>query len=105
MDILNIGLLRVMGWFGIDTPAGTDWEIGDDPVNYVQLVLEAVIALAGLFAAGMIVFGAYTLITSSGEPENVAKGQKMITNAIIGLIIAAVAFLIVNFVITDLPTP
>ena len=62
-----------------------------------------VIGLAGLVAAAIIVFGAYTLITSSGEPENIAKGQKMITAAIIGLIIAAIAFLIVNFVIDFVP--
>ncbi len=91
---------------GIELPEGVSSALNPgDEVNYIQLILEAVIGLAGLAAAGFIIFGAYTLITSSGEPENIAKGQKMITNAIIGLIIAAVAFLIVNFVIADTPMP
>jgi hypothetical protein len=92
-------------WFGINTAAGVAIGGGfeSDPVSYVQLVLESLIGLAGLVAAGFIVFGAYSLITSNGEPENIAKAQKMITNAIIGLVIAAIAFLIVNFVIVNLP--
>jgi hypothetical protein len=102
MEILKNLVLQ--NFAGIDNPDGVSWTIGDDPVSYVQTVLTAIIGLAGLVAAAFIVVGAYTLITSSGEPENIAKGQKMITNAIIGLVLAAIAFLIVNFVIDFTPS-
>jgi FtsH-binding integral membrane protein len=95
---------KVLLWQGIKTPM--EWILeGSDPGTYIQTVLEAIIGLAGIIAAALIVFGAYSLITSSGEPENIAKAQKMITNALIGLVIAAIAFLIVNFVIDFVPQP
>ncbi len=101
MKFLNNLVLQI--WEGINLgETGFRWALyGDDPVNYVELVIRAIIGLAGIVAAGFIVFGAYTLITSSGEPENIAKGQKMVTNAVIGLIVAAIAFLIVNFAIEE----
>ncbi len=93
----------LQAWRGIRSPM--EWALeGADPVDYLQDILLTVIGLAGLIAAAIIVFGAYSLITSSGEPENIAKAQKMITAAVIGLIIAAIAFLIVNFVIDFVPT-
>lgn len=100
MDIFKFLLLD--SWFEINTPM--NWTLsGTEPVSYVEAVLLVVIQLSGLIAAAFIVFGAYTLITASGEPENIAKGQKMITNAVIGLILVAIAFLIVNFVIDFVP--
>ncbi len=98
MNFLKNLILQEFG--GIANPGGVRWALwGDDPVDYITLVLEVIIGLAGLAAVAFIVFGAYTLITAGGEPENVTKGQKMIQNAIIGLVIAALAFVIVNFVI------
>lgn len=95
---------KVLLWQGINTPM--KWILdGSDPGTYIQTVLEAIIGLAGIIAAALVVFGAYSLITSSGEPENIAKAQKMITNALIGLVVAAIAFLIVNFVIDFVPQP
>ena len=98
--------LILQSFAGIRIADGVQWALNPGgEVDYFIAVLQAIIALAGIIAAGFIVFGAYTLITSSGEPENIAKGQKMVTNAIIGLIIAAIAFMIVNFVIVELPRP
>ena len=94
----------VLQWQGINTEGKWKLGSGGDIESYLQWILSAVIGLAGLIAAAFIVFGAYTLITSSGEPENIAKGQKMVTNAVIGLVLAALAYLIVNFVIKFTPT-
>jgi hypothetical protein len=94
--------LLLSAWRSITSPMTWGLE-GSDPVSYVEEILLVIIGLAGLVAAALIVFASYTLITSSGEPENIAKGQKMLTAAIIGLIIAAIAFLIVNFVIDFVP--
>jgi hypothetical protein len=98
--------LILQSFGGIRSPEGVSWALSSGgEMSYFILILETIIGLAGLVAAGFIVFGAYSLITSNGEPENIAKAQKMITNAIIGLVIAAIAFLVVNFVVVELPTP
>ena len=96
--------LVLQSFAGIRLADGVEWALRpDDEIGYLGAVLGVIISLAGLVSAGFIIFGAYTLITAGGEPETIAKAQKMITNAVIGLVIAAIAFLIVNFVIADLP--
>lgn len=62
-------------------------------------VLTLVIGLAGIVAVAVLVFNAFLLITSSGDEGKVQKATKGITYAIVGLVLAAIAFLIVNYVI------
>jgi hypothetical protein len=65
-------------------------------------VLTLIIGLAGLVAAAVLVFNAFLYITASGDEGKVQKATKGITYAIVGLIIAAIAFLIVNYVIDNI---
>ena len=81
-----------------------DWGLlhgnGETAVEeYILGVLQVIIGLGGIFAACMIVYGAYVFILSGGDFENAAKGQKVITNAVIGLILAAITFMVINFVV------
>ncbi len=62
-------------------------------------VLTWIIGLAGLVAAAVLILNAFMFITASGDEAKVKKATSGITYAIIGLVIAAIAFLIVNYVI------
>jgi hypothetical protein len=72
-----------------------------DPKD-VSLVLLAVIddllRLAGLLAVGYVIYGAIRYILSQGSPEETAKAQSTIVNALIGLALAMLAVGIVSFV-------
>lgn len=57
-----------------------------DPTKFVGWLLKIAIGLGGGIAFLLIVFGAFQVITSSGNPESVKKGTEMITAAISGLI-------------------
>jgi hypothetical protein len=92
----DVGSAGGDSWFGISSPITIRGF--DNPETYIVNILQILIGLGALVAVGMIIFGAITLITASGDPDNIAKGQKTITNAIIGLIIASLAFVIINFV-------
>jgi len=81
------------------TPVGDE---GHQLVEWVTTMLQWLIALAGVVAAAVLIFNGYTYITASGDEQKIQKATKGITYAIVGLIIAAVAFLIVNFVINQL---
>ncbi len=76
--------------------------VGDDLVTWITDILELLIALAGIVAAAVLIFNGFMYITASGDEGKIQKATKGITYAIIGLIIAAIAFLIVNFVIDQL---
>jgi len=57
-------------------------------------LLVAIIPLIGLLSFIMIIVGGVTILTSSGNPEGVKKGQMTITFSVGGIILAILAWLI-----------
>ena len=66
--------------------------------NFAQNVIQVLVTLAGLLAAGFFVIGGIGYITSSGNPENLDKSKKTILYSSIGLAVAIAAFVISNIV-------
>lgn len=62
--------------------------IGDAIGNFLTIAL----AVAVLVVLVMLIIGAYEWITSGGDKEAVAKARNRIINALIGLVILAIAF-------------
>ncbi|KKR11262.1 MAG: hypothetical protein UT39_C0009G0022 [Candidatus Woesebacteria bacterium GW2011_GWA1_39_21] len=59
-----------------------------------QNVVASVLFLAGIILFIMLILGGFKYLTSAGNPENAAAAQKTITYAIIGIVIVALAYLI-----------
>ncbi len=75
----------------------------DQPVkdNFIQLITRFVNLMIGLVAGLAVIFiivGGFQLAFSRGSAEAVTTGKKTITWAIIGLVVALMAFAIVNIV-------
>lgn len=73
-------------------------------------ILSAIIIITGLVSATYIIIGGIQYISSSGDANKTEKAKKTVLYACIGLIICALAFVIVNFVISNIlgqsaPTP
>jgi glucose uptake protein GlcU len=72
------------------------------PDNFGKLVVNVtnvLLFIAGAVAVIFIIVGAIMYATSAGNEQNVAKAKSTITNAVVGLVIAILAFGIVNFVL------
>ena len=67
--------------------------------NTIQGIINGIIGAAGLVAVIFIVIGGINYMTSAGDSNKVEKGKKTILYATIGLIICALSFAIVNWVI------
>lgn len=69
---------------------GIDTAIGCLPTNVNDFVKDIIqkraIPLGAGFAFLLMLYGAFTLITSAGNPESTKKGQEIITSAIVGLL-------------------
>lgn len=72
---------------------------GGELVDWVEGILIWAIGIAGLVAAAVLIYNGFMYITAQGDEGKIQKATKGITYAIIGLIIAAIAFLIVNYII------
>lgn len=69
--------------------------------NVLVGILNGLVVVFGVIAAIFIVVGGVNYMTSAGDSGKVQKAKNTILYAVIGLVISALAFAIVNFVITN----
>ncbi len=74
-------------------------DVGVEDTGWFEEVFLWIIGLAGLVAVAVLVYSGFMYMTAQGDEGKVQKATKGITYAVVGLVIAAIAFLIVNFVI------
>lgn len=72
---------------------------GRDVNTIVRTIIQVVIYVVGLLAVVMIIIGGIMYSTSAGDPGKVKKAKDTIMYGIIGLVIAVLAFAIVNFIL------
>ncbi len=65
----------------------------------VHKILNLVVGVLGVVAVGVVILGGITLATSQGDVAKVTRGKNTIMYGVIGLIVALLAFAIVNFVL------
>jgi hypothetical protein len=61
-------------------------------------ILGGVLALVGLVFLGMMVYGGVSWMIARGNEQEVTKSKDIITSAIIGFIVAALGYVVTNFV-------
>ena len=71
--------------------------------NAVQTILNSIIFASGTIAVVFIVIGGINYITSNGDSGKIEKAKKTILYACIGLAVTALAFAIVNWVVSIIP--
>ena len=65
----------------------------------IGVVVKDLLFFAGLAAVVLIMYGGFQFVTSAGNPGAVEKAKKTITSALIGLVIAMLAYAIATFVV------
>jgi len=68
---------------------------------FAQYIFNRAIPLAGSIALLLLLFGAFTLITSAGNPEKIKLGQQIITSAITGLLFIILAVFLLKLISED----
>lgn len=73
------------------------------PVNQIERLIRNIVdilsTIVGIVAVIMIIIGGFKYITSAGDSNNVASAKNTIIYALVGLIIVALAQVIVRFVL------
>ena len=73
-----------------------------DLTGNITGIINGVIAVLGIAAVVVIIFGGIQYMTSTGDAGKVKKAKDTILYGVIGLIICVLAFAITNFVIKNL---
>jgi cytochrome bd-type quinol oxidase subunit 2 len=72
--------------------------------HLITVVVNVLSVIVGVVAVIMIIFGGFRYITSAGNPEGAKSARSTILYAIIGLVVVALAQLIVHFVLNKTTT-
>jgi heme/copper-type cytochrome/quinol oxidase subunit 2 len=78
----------------IPLPGGNPSQVG----GVIQNIIDFVTNFIFIVAVGFIIYAAYLYLTSSGEQEKVTEARKVITYAIVAIIIAFLARSIISFI-------
>lgn len=80
--------------------------IGCVPMNLSEFITKSLlglgVGLAGIFALGCIIFAAFQLQISAGNPEKIKKTQEMLTSCIMGLMLIIFAVFILRIIGVDI---
>ena len=106
------GLLTIRPWYDglqkkdscdlksvVDTVANPDNEIvlNDFIWAIILNVVNDIFQAVAYVAVGFVMWGGFLFMTSTGNPDQAARGRKTLINALIGAVIAMSAGIIVNF--------
>lgn len=85
---------------GIDNAGGTvnNFNIGTAITNIINIMLYAL----GAIAVIMIIIGGIRYTTSNGDSNGIQSAKNTILYAVAGLVVAILAYAIVNFVVSNL---
>ncbi len=74
----------------------------DDLIRILIIAANFILGLVGALALAAFVYGGVILLISAGSSEKVTQGKTILTNAIIGLVIVFVSWLIIKFVMSTM---
>ena len=71
-------------------------------MDILQIIINVVIGIIGFIAVAMIIVGGVQYTTSAGDATKVTKAKNTILYGVVGLVIALLAFAIVNFILVNI---
>ena len=74
----------------------------NDLTNLIKNVVNILLFIVGIAAVIMIIIGGLRYVTSSGDQSQVTAAKNTILYSVVGLVVAALAYAIVNFVVDKL---
>lgn len=107
-DQINNGLCTGANLEFTDAPTDQCISAGNDATTQINNIIHTIVNLlsviVGVVAVIMIIVGGFRYITSGGNDASVTSAKNTILYAIIGLVVVALAQLIVRFVLGRLTT-
>ena len=69
-------------------------------VNIINILLY----IAGTIAVVFVIIGGYLYVTSGGNEEQAEKGKKTLINAILGVVVIVLSYVVINVLVNLLTT-
>lgn len=89
---------------GVTAVGGGSGNGQTDFTKSIQTIVNLMMFILGLIAVIMIIIGGFRYVTSNGDAGATKTAKDTIMYAVIGLVVAILAFAIVNFIINTFAT-
>lgn len=96
LSAISQGLDTAAGTSGLKTASGRTLE------QMVGTIINQAMGLLGVLLFAYLLYGGFLWMTSGGDTKGADKAKATITNAIIGLMIIALAYILTDFVLKAL---
>lgn len=70
-------------------------------MDILGIIINVILGVVGFVAVFMIILGGISFVTSQGDAAKVTRARNTILYGVIGLVVAILAFAIVNFVLSS----
>ncbi len=95
----QVAQAQLVNQFVNGCPADTGIRCSEGSVAAIfRLIINWALAIAFLAAVVVLIYGGFLYITSAGNTESATKGKTAITNALIGVVIIVLSYVIVQIV-------
>lgn len=74
----------------------------DDLMGFFKKIVNTFLFLIGAIAVAMIVYAGFQYVNSGGDSGKVSAAKNTILYAVIGIVVATLAYAIVNFVVSNI---
>ena len=74
----------------------------NDLMGTINTAINVVLGVLGLLAVIVIIYGGFMYTTSAGDASKIKKAKDTIMYGVVGLVIALLAYAIVNFVVSSI---
>ncbi len=68
----------------------------------ITTIINYFLGMLGLIAVAFLIYSGILMVTAGGNDEQIGKARKIITYAVVGIVIILLSYTIVNFVTTAL---
>ncbi len=95
----HVANAQLVSTFVNNCPADTGVRCSEGSIASIfRLIINWALAIAFIAAVIMLIYGGFLYITSAGNTENATKGKTAIMNALIGVVIIVLSYIIVQIV-------
>lgn len=70
----------------------------DNAVSMTKTIIDTLLYVLGIVAVIMIIVGAFKYVVSAGDASSIASAKNTILYAVVGLVVAILAYVIVHYV-------
>jgi len=84
--------------FQTPSAGGTGLPNDTSVTGFIMKIINIALAVAGLVAVLFLIIGGFRYITSAGNEETAEQAKKIIINAIIGIVVIILSFVIVRVI-------